>query len=201
MEASRTDLTELIRLAGAGEAGARDRLFEALYSDLRRLAAVRMQFERSSHTLSATALVHEAYLRLFGSLQSSASYQDSGHFFAAASQAMRRILVDHARARKAEKRGGALGPGLGIEDAAGLPAQNSQADHDEQLLALDEALTALRQMSPRQCQVVELRYFGGLTEQQVADALQVTRRTVNRDWRMARAWLHARLGTSPWNLP
>jgi RNA polymerase sigma factor (TIGR02999 family) len=200
MEASRTDLTELIRLAGSGETGARDRLFETLYSDLRRLAAVRMQFERGSHTLSATALVHETYLRLFGSLQN-ATYRDSGHFFAVASQAMRRILVDHARARNAEKRGGPLGPAPAAEHPAGLPDIAAPADRDEQLLALDQALTALRELSPRQCQVVELRYFGGLTEQQVADALQVARRTVNRDWRMARAWLHSRLGSSSWSLP
>lgn len=183
MAPSTADITELMKLAATGAPDAQARLFALLYADLRRLAAARMKHERGSHTLTATALVHEAYLRLVG--DSAAGCRDRGHFFAIASQVMRRILVDHARARHAAKRAGGEPPdGLTILAAT---------QNEEELLALDQALTALQQLSPRQCQVVELRYFGGLTEEQVAEALGLNRRTINRDWKMARAWLHARL--------
>ncbi|MBL8230357.1 MAG: sigma-70 family RNA polymerase sigma factor [Bryobacterales bacterium] len=185
MDSSPSEVTELIRLAEAGTPGARVRLFEVLYTDLRRLAAARMQYERGGHTLSATALVHEAYLRLMGGGEPAC--RDRGHFFAVASQAMRRILVDHARARKSAKRGGGQAAPLDAADIVATPPP------DDQLLAIDEALRRLQQLSPRQCQVVELRYFAGLTEDQAAEVLGVTRRTVNRDWRMARAWLSSRL--------
>jgi RNA polymerase sigma factor (TIGR02999 family) len=186
MESLHGDVTELIRLAEAGEDAARLRLFEMLYGDLRRLAASRMRSERESHTLTPTALVHEAYLRLMD--RAEVSCKDRGHFLAVAAQAMRRILVDHARARRAGKRGGRMEP-LDLDAAQNLAAPST----DAQIVAIDEALEALRQISPRQSQVVELRYFGGLTEEEVAEALGVNRRTINRDWQMARAWLHAEL--------
>lgn len=187
MEALQSEVTQLLRLAESGSLDARQRLFELLYSDLRRLAAQKMQGERTSHTLTATALVHEAYLRLAAPL--SKGCQDRGHFLAVASQAMRRILVDHARSRLAMKRGGGEPLAIQMDSAPGLGSVGSE----EELLALDEALLALQAMSPRKCQVVELRFFAGLTEEQIAEVLAVCRRTVNRDWEFARVWLLARM--------
>jgi RNA polymerase sigma-70 factor (ECF subfamily) len=149
------------------------------------MAAARMRMERNTHTLTPTALVHEAYLRLGGGPD--LGYENKGHFLAIAAKAMRRVLVDHARARHADKRD-AQETRLHTDFHAAAPMS------DDEIIALDEALKDLKDLSPRQSQVVEMRYFGGLGEQEVADILGVARRTVNRDWRMARAWLHARLG-------
>ncbi len=179
-----TEVTLLLQRLRAGSPDAEGRLFELIYGELRRIAAARMQAERPSHTLTPTALVHEAYLRLSGTDE---TFSSRTHFLAVAARAMRHILVDHARARCASKRGGAAG-NIPLE-ALDVPAPQS----DEELLLLDDALERLSAMSPRQGRVVELRYFAGLTEEEVASVLGVTRRTVNRDWSMARAWLHSQL--------
>jgi RNA polymerase sigma factor (TIGR02999 family) len=160
------------------------KLVELLYAELRRIAAVRMRAEDPSHTLTPTALVHEAYVRLLNSAE--LQFQDRSHFLAVAAQAMRRILVDHARAKRAARRGGG-------QVAASQEYDIAIPETEDDILALDEALSRLAEMSPRQCRVVELRYFAGLTEEQVAEVLGVTRRTVNRDWQVARAWLHSQM--------
>lgn len=166
---------------GAASAEAETRQYRTLYVELRRLAASQMRRERHNHTLTPTALVHEAWLRLG---PSNREFESRGHFLALSAKVMRRILVDHARARNALCRGGdapivPLDPSFDV--ALPLP--------DEQIIALDEALSRLADLKPRAARVIELRFFAGLTEAQVADLLQVTRRTVNRDWEMARAWL------------
>lgn len=183
MDTTGSNVTELLRLAESGAPDARQRLFDLLYADLRRLAAQRMRHERGSHTLTATALVHEAYLRLGGT--GIAGCQNRGHFLALASQAMRRILVDHARSRVAIKRRSPREYST-LTDSISAPGCPGR---EEELLALDEAMTALHAMCPRKCRVVELRFFAGLSEEQVAETLSVSRRTVNRDWDFARAWL------------
>ena len=160
-------------------------LVQLAYDELRRVAAARLQAERDGHTLTPTALVHETYLRLVRSV--GLQFTDRQHFLLVAAQAMRRILVDHARARCTARRGGGseCSPLDGIALAAGHP--------DEEVLALDAALTKLADLSPRQRKVVELRYFAGLTDDEIAHVLGVNRRTINRDWKMAKAWLHSRL--------
>lgn len=177
------EVTALLRTLQSGDQSASERLLDLVYRELRRLAAARMRSERASHTLTPTELVHEAYLRLQNGQQ--IGYVSRAHFFAIASQAMRRVLVDYARARVTAKRHGEHVP---LED--GL---HGIAVPDAELIALDEALTMLEAMCPRQRQVVELRYFAGLPEHEVAAVLGVTRRTVNRDWQIARAWLYGRL--------
>jgi RNA polymerase sigma factor (TIGR02999 family) len=165
-----------------GDEHARDQLFAAAYPQLRRIAARFLQRERGDHTLEPTALVNELALRLLGSAP--IAYTDRAHFFALAAQMMRRILIDHARARVAEKRGGVQQRMnlSSIEDC--LPASGS-----EDVLMLDEALSRLEQADARAAKVVELRFFGGLREQEVADVLGVSVITVKRDWKVARAWL------------
>jgi RNA polymerase sigma factor (TIGR02999 family) len=165
-----------------GDEHARDQLFAAAYPQLRRIAARFLQRERGNHTLEPTALVNELALRLLGS--GPIAYTDRAHFFALAAQMMRRILIDHARARVAEKRGGVQQRMnlSSIEDC--LPASRS-----EDVLMLDEALSRLEQADTRAAKVVELRFFGGLREQEVADVLGVSVITVKRDWKVARAWL------------
>jgi RNA polymerase sigma factor (TIGR02999 family) len=158
---------------------------EAVYPKLRRMAAHMLQAERPGHTLQATALVHEAYMRLLG--KADVDWKDRVHFFATAAQAMRRILVDYARTRKAAKREGArrrveLTHELAISD-----------DRLEEVLAVDEALKRLAQRDARQCRVVELRFFGGMTEEETAEALGIGARTVSREWNLARAWLYGEL--------
>ncbi|MFN0169212.1 MAG: ECF-type sigma factor, partial [Bryobacteraceae bacterium] len=179
-----TEVTRLLRELRSGSPDVESRLFELIYRELRRMAGARMQSERPAHTLSPTALVHEVYLRMSGTDE---TYENRAHFLAVAARAMRHILVDHARARRAEKRG-ALADAVALE---GLDVPAPQTD--EELLLLDDALGRLAAMSPRQSQVVEMRYFAGLTEEEVATVLGVTRRTVNRDWSMARAWLYGQL--------
>ena len=170
----------------AGDEGARDRLFAVVHPQLRALAARLLQRERSDHTLEPNAVVNELYLRLIGGQP--VSYQDRVHFFAIAAQTMRRILIDYARARVAEKRGGQQQRvGLSAVDVAALAASS------EQLLDLDTLLSALATTDPRAARVVELRFFGGLREEDVAEVLQVSVITVKRDWKAARAWLAAHL--------
>jgi len=169
---------------GGGDRAATDELFPLVYDELRRLAAEAMGHERSSHTLQATALVHEAYLRLVGPEE---GWENRGHFFGAAAQAIRRILVDHARARQSLKRGGDW-------DRVSLDERAMEGTSAVDLLALDEALGALAAIDARMARLVELRFFAGLTVDQAAEALGVSPATAAREWQFARAWLHAQLG-------
>jgi len=178
------DVSQLLRAWAAGDVYARDELVPLVYHELRKRASGYLRHERPDHTLQATALVHEAFMRLAG--QDRVAWQNRGHFYAVAAQMMRRILVDHARERRAAKRPDAA---LRTELDDRIPA----ADQPEQVLLLDEALNELSTMDPRQGQIVELRYFGGLSEQEVADTLSVSRATVTREWRRARAWLYHRM--------
>ena len=190
MAAQSQQTTEVARLLTQLRSGSRDaerRLFELVYTELRRIAAVRIKAERAEHTLSATALVHEAYLRMSGATE---TIENRTHFLLVAARAMRHILVDHARARRAGKRGGEVNR-ISLEEV-----NVAAAPSDVQLVGLNDALDRLAEISPRQSQVVELRYFAGLTEEQIAESLGVTRRTVNRDWAMARAWLYAQLNVT-----
>jgi RNA polymerase sigma factor (TIGR02999 family) len=169
-----------------GDRTAGDQLFSLLYQDLRRLAASYLQGERPNHTLQPTALVHELYMRLFAS-DEPISFQNRAHFFAIAAQTLRRILVDHARAYRAAKRGGG-------QIKLSLTAAQGWAEPEEtDLVALDEALRQLEQLDERAARVVELRFFGGLEEDQVAEVLGVAPITVKRDWKSARAWLMSQL--------
>ena len=175
------DVTDLLVAWSAGDETARSRLIDAVYNELRGLAQGYLRRERADHSLAPTALVHEAYLKLVDQRQ--VRWQNRAHFFAMAAQMMRRILVDAARARGSQKRGGRA-PKMSLDEIAVLsPAP------DQSILALDDALTAFSQVAPRQAKVVELRYFGGLTEEEIVAALEISPRTVRRDWDLARAWL------------
>ena len=189
MTASGTaDITVLLRAWRAGDRGALDRLTPLVYGELRRLACRFMQQERPDHTLQATALVNEAYLRLVDIR--AVDWQDRSHFMAIAAQTMRRVLVDAARARAAEKRGGDLervDHGARHIDLDGLPAPGT--DRALELCALDDALDALARMDARRAKVIELRFFGGLTVEETAEILQISPQSVMRDWKLARAWL------------
>jgi RNA polymerase sigma factor (TIGR02999 family) len=184
-ESGQRDITGLLAAWRAGNPDAFDRLFPLVYDELRRIAHRQLGSERPDHTLATTALVHEAYLKLVD--QTRAQLTDRAHFFAVAARAMRRILVDYARRHQALKRGGAAEP-VSLSDAA-LVAD----DRADTLVALDEALTRLAELDARLSQVVECRFFGGLTEEETAEALAVTARTVRRDWVKAKGWLHHEL--------
>ena len=180
-----SDVTRILSQIESGDPAAADQLLPLVYEELRKLAAAKLAHEQPGQTLQATALVHEAYLKLVGSpLQDSVPQWNSrGHFFAAAGEAMRRILIMSARRRCAEKRGGGL---QRIElDPALLPA----ADRDERLLALDEALTRLEQQHPEQARLVKLRFFAGLTIAEAAAAMGISDTTADRHWAYARAWI------------
>ena len=166
-----------------------DRLFPLVYDQLRRIAHRRLQDERPGHTLGTTGLVHETYLKLVD--QTRVEWRDRSHFFRVASMAMRRILVDYARRDRALRRGGGLDRVALDEDAAAIEA--SIDARGERLLALDEALERLAAVNERLSQVVECRYFGGLTEEETAEALGTSSRTVQRDWAKARGWLYLEL--------
>jgi RNA polymerase sigma factor (TIGR02999 family) len=177
--AAKEPLTDLLlrgRPSGAVEA-----LVPLVYAELHELAERQMRRENPGHTLSPTALVHEAYVRMID--QTRVEWQDRAHFFAIASQAMRRVLIDHARRHGAERRGGGVHP-LDVNEVD-IPLE----ERAEVLLALDEALRELSEVDERLARVVELRYFGGLTETEAAEVLGVTERTVRRDWVKARGWL------------
>jgi len=177
--------TELLLAWGRGEQRAFDQLVPLVYDELHRLARGHMARERPDHTLQASGLVHEAYVRLVELKEM--RWQNRAHFFAMAARVMRRILVDNARARRNEKRGGGV-PKVTLEEAL-LVSSGPGAD----LVALDEALTALEVLHPRKSQVVELRYFAGLSLEETADALAVSIDTVKRDWRFAKLWLFSEL--------
>ena len=174
------DITRLLNAADDGDTLAAARLYELVYGELKLLAAANMRREASGHTLQPTALVNEAYLRL---RPAEANWANRRHFFGAAAEAMRRILVDHARRKHAQKRG----DGLERVTLADLDVATDAPDVD--VLALDEALTALKTQDPRLEQVVSLRYFAGMGIEQVAEALGLSPATVKRDWTFARAWL------------
>lgn len=179
------NITGLLRAWRAGESNALERLLPLVYDDMRRLAHARMAREAPGHTLDTTALVHESYLRLVD--QSDVQWVDRCHFFAAAAQAMRRVLIDYARRHLAAKRGGAPQQ-VSLNEA--MATADERADT---LLALDEALRDLAAVDARLALVVEYRFFGGLTEEETAQVLSVNVRTVRRDWTKARGWLHREL--------
>jgi len=185
-------VTELL-LECRSDDRAADRLFPLVYEELRRIAHLHLRRERTGHTLGTTALVHEAYLKLVDI--SRVEWRDRVHFLSMAARAMRRILVDYARQHRAERRGGGVTPQT--LDEALEPSVESQAD---ELIALDDALTRLSGLSPRLVQVVEHRFFAGMSEDETAEALQLTSRTVRRDWVKARGWLRQALGGGA-NLP
>ena len=176
------NLTRILSELRMGRTGARPELFAVVYDELRRLAASQMGGERADHTLQPTALVHEAFFRLFGPDQT--TFENRGHFFSAASEAMRRILVDHARHRLAVKRGGGRRR-IELENVGDQPKNRS-----EDVLAVDEALKKLACSDPRKGCLVELRFFGGMTNGEAAAALGISERTAKRDWSYAKAWLH-----------
>ncbi len=179
-------VTRWLEDARAGDDAARERLLEALYATLRDIASRHMRRERASHTLQPTALVHEAVMRLLG--RETLAFEGRDHFLRAASRAMRRVLVDHARARRAAKRDGGVRVTLHDDDGAAAGAAP-----DVDLLALDQALDRLAAVEARWAQVVELRFLLGLEVSEVADVLGVSTATVKRDWRFARAWLEREL--------
>jgi RNA polymerase sigma factor (TIGR02999 family) len=183
-------ITALLGQLRKGNREAESRLMPLVYSELRKLARRYMRAERPDHTLQATALVNEAYLRLVG--QTGIDWQNRAHFYGIAAQMMRRVLVDHARAHRAEKRG-AGGPKISLS-----AAEEFTKGSDTELLALDEMLNRLSSIDPRQSRVVELRFFGGLSEEETAETLGISVRTVKRDWNVARAWLYRELtGSEP----
>jgi RNA polymerase sigma factor (TIGR02999 family) len=175
-----SEVTRILSEIEGGQPQAAEKLLPLVYEELRKLAAVKLAQEKPGQTLQATALVHEAYLKLVGG-EAERRYQDRGHFFASAATAMRRILVDSARARLTDKRGGGLARKPLEEVMAQLP--------DEQLLALEEALGELAAEDPVKARLVELRYFAGLTGDQAADVLGISPSTADREWVFARAWL------------
>ena len=178
------DVTQLLAQWANGDKQALDDLIPLVYRELRRLAASHLRKERKSHTLQATALVHEAYLRLVD--QKNPNWQNRSHFYGVASQLMRRILVDHARKRQADKRAGQR---VSLEEAVSF-----QRERSRELLALDSSLTALEKLDPRKYRAVELRYFGGLSMDEIAQTMDVSAVTVRRDLRMAEAWLNREMG-------
>jgi RNA polymerase sigma factor (TIGR02999 family) len=178
-------ITELLRRRASGDSSADERLVPLIYEELRSIAARQLAHERGSHTLTPTALVHEAYLRLSDSAQFAPN--DRRHFFAIAATRMRQVLVDHARRRAADKRGGGV-EALTLSTFDGAEPGTAAASVDA--LALDQALARLGEADPRKAQVVELRYFAGLEMQEIADLLSISRATAQRDWDLARAFLH-----------
>lgn len=178
---SSEDISQLLKAWGQGDERALDQLMPLVYDELRRRAHRQMAREKAGHTLETTALVNEAYLRLIAGRQ--VSWQDRAHFFALSARLMRRILVDHARSRDRIKRGGLLQK-MPLNEALAAPLRM-----DDNLVALDEALRALAEVDSRKAQVVEMRFFGGLSVEQTSEALGVSVSTIMSDWRMAKVWL------------
>jgi RNA polymerase sigma factor (TIGR02999 family) len=186
--AAQEDLTQLLVQWNDGDETALNQLMTVVYDELRRLADSYLSHERSDHTLQPTALVHEAYLRLVG--QQKISWQSRGHFFGIAARLMRQILVEHARARHADKRGGPNSTKLSLDDAVSF-----FDDRDVNLTVLDEALNRLETFDSQQSRIVELRFFGGLTIEDVAEVTGVSPATVKREWRAAKAWLYKEISS------
>ncbi|MEZ4474693.1 MAG: ECF-type sigma factor [bacterium] len=178
-------VTRLLLAATDGDAGAQEQLLPLVYDELRRRASSALRRERASHTLQPTALVHEAWLRLVN--QEGIDWKSREHFYAIASRVMRRVLVDHARGRLRQKRGGDQ-IRVELDDGMGL-----SVGRDADVLAVDAALEALAALDARQAQIVELRFFGGLTVQQVAEVLEMSKRAVEAEWTMIKAWLRREL--------
>ena len=174
------EVSQLLRAWSNGEPTAADRLMPLVYEELRRMARRQMRGQRAGHTLQTTALIHEAYLRLVN--ESDVGWQNRAHFFGVAAKAMRHILVDHARSRQAAKRGGGARH-VTLDEAAVASAEPAE------LVALDDALQSLAAFDQRKSQIVEFKYFGGLTVEEIAHVLRVSPETVARDWRLARGWL------------
>jgi RNA polymerase sigma factor (TIGR02999 family) len=183
--ASTDEITVALKQLHAGDPDARSRLIQLVYHELHRLAGRQLRRERPNHTLQSTALVNEMYLKLLA--KGDRDWQDRAHFFGAAACAMRHILVDHARAVRAERRGGHL-QRTEFEDSMPVPAGRV-----EDILSVDQALSKLGQMSPRQESIVEMRFYAGYTEEEVAEILRLSVRTVKREWAVARAWLHGEI--------
>lgn len=183
--ASQPNITELLAGYGRGEKAAVDRLMPIVYDELRRQAARYLRREQPGITLQTTALIHEAYLRLVD--QRNVQWQNRAHFFGIAAQLMRRILVDHARAKKRTKRGGSV-----VRVSLGEATATTKGQ-DFDVVALDEALERLAQIDEQQSRVVELRFFSGLTVEETAEVMGISAATVKRDWSMAKAWLHREL--------
>ena len=181
IDARSGEITKLLQAWGSGDKAALDHMAEYVYPELRRMARRYMKSEGQDNTIQATALIHEVYLRLVDA--TNVEWHARAQFFAIAAQMMRRILVDAARARRSHKRGG-IATKVNIDETAVLSAAT-----DRSILAVDEALTAFSRVAPRQAKVVELRYFGGLTEEEIVLALEISPRTVRRDWNLAKAWL------------
>ncbi len=182
-------VTRLLRQSRDGDSQALDELLPLVYDELRSLAEAHLSRERRDHTLQATALVHEVYLKLAG--QEQQDFANCGHFLSLAATVMRRILINHAHSRRAAKRGGGMGRCTLFEAASVFE------ERAEDLLALDEALGRLAQFDPEKARIVELRFFGGLSTEEASGALGVSTRTVERGWRIARAWLAKEIGASP----
>jgi len=183
------DVTRLLQNWSEGDQNALDQLTPVVYDELRRLAASYMRRERHDHTLQSTALVNEAYLKLVD--QKNVVWQNRAHFFGIAAQMIRRILVDHARAHKAEKRGGGMGV-LSLDEAIGVPERR-----DIEILSLNDALTRLSELDPQQGRIVELRFFTGLSIEETAEVVGVSPATVKREWAAARAWLFREISRKP----
>jgi len=188
MVSSPHEVTRLLRAWSDGDEEALARLAPLVETELHRLAGSYLRRERPGHTLQTTALVNEAYLRLIG--DSAVEWQNRAHFYGIAAQLMRRILVDHARRRRKLKRGG---DPLRVSLAE---AENAAPEKSADIIALDEALSSLAKLDARKSQIVELKFFGGLQEQAIAEALTISLRTVQREWSLARAWLYNELATS-----
>lgn len=184
-----TDLTRILSQIEQGDPAAADQLLPLVYDELRKLAAARLAIEKPGQTLQATALVHEAYVRLVGG-ESTMKWDSRGHFFAAAAEAMRRILVDKAREKRALKRGGGRVQRVDFDDAVTIQQDPSR---DDQLLALDIALDRLQQQDPVKAELVKLRYFAGLTGAQAAEALGIGVSTADKYWAYAKVWLRSEM--------
>lgn len=183
------DLTRLLQEAAGGESAAAERLLPLIYEQLRAIANRRMSSERADHTLQATALVHEAYLRLMGNAR--IEWASRAHFFHAAAEAMRRILIEHARHRARLKRGGS-------RSRRPIERVDLAVDHDpDEILALDAAICRLEERDPRAARIVRLRFFAGLSVEETAEALDLAPRTIKRDWAAARAWLFREMQAAP----
>lgn len=176
------EVTQLLADWGRGDKSAFDKLFPLVHEELRRIAQRQMNHERPGHTLQATALVNEAYLKLAGN--EGFEWRDRAHFYAVCAQVMRHVLIDHARAHARDKRGGGAVQ-VSLNDAIALSEQRA-----EELVALDEALRSLEHLDPQKGRIVEMRYFGGLSIEETAEVLDISPRTVRREWRRSKAWLY-----------
>ena len=190
----RAEITQLLESWNQGDESAIEKLVPLVYDELHRLAQRYLADERPGHTLQTTALVNEAYLRLVDS--SHAKFESRAHFFGVCAQVMRRILVDWARTRLAVKRGGGV-RALGLEDEIGADALAIVKQPGNDLVAIDDALKALTVLDPRKGQVVEMRFFGGLSVKETAEVLKVSPETVHRDWKLAKSWLRRELSGGP----